>query len=673
VGILGCHDSPGSVAEEFGATQEFVIAGRRLPGARHELIPFGRLHVELFIGDVNNVPKSRTQTIDTSSAEVRTSRVFENAAESTRSMVLAHKNAFLIERRIANVSNEDIVVAVRHLYQFGARDEKRHEALRSSLACCGDLARFEWECGDLLGVVNLSCDNGSWEGDGDEVRTFAEGIVAPGDEMVVRIAITFSDRIEFCLPVDAKGWDADIQKHQRWWDGFWSVSEIETGDSEVDRFREIALYTIACQATPWSVPPTVSERYWGGGAFHDEWYPFIALLSGGWDEMAARIPYFRLATLDEAKRRANFRGALYPWSSTEDGKERDPHGHWYSERFHLGLIAGCASFLWIYQWDFETLRELYPILRECARYFELNMIERDERGAPRTIGCTDFDESTVEVAGGPFTMGAAYHALERASEAARRLDVDGEMRVGWDRLARQLRQQFAVDSASKRYVVPGGHPQHYSCVGFAVPFFADCESETIRNTVSFFGARLKTANGWAPGLAQSFEGTTWLWTAGHLAMCDLVLGNASDAWEKVRKGPDCASQFMSPNEHLDRDGQVRVPWFTTGCGAWVGALHWMFARADQTGDYVLMGIPEELKTVSFRGLRLSRGVTVSGRVVDGVLTNLSFNAPKATGFTFEIPSRFVEKVWTEESAKIYDLIGIWRIQVELSPGENQFV
>lgn len=673
LGRTGVHEATDRWEDDELATQEFVIAGRRLPGPHRELIPFGRLSVEVTLGADESAPVEERQLIDTTLGEVRTRRLFSRALESSRSLVLKHRNVFLVERRISNHSTADLVVTLRHLYEFGSRGGVHASGLQTRTTCCDGLATIDWETHDSLGLVSLIADAGAWTGDERELQSAVSETIAPGDELVFRLAITFSDRTEYSRPFDLSEWDAEVHRHAEGWRDFWSVSEVSTGDASVDQFREISLYTIACQATPWSIPPTVSQRYWGAGAFHDEWYPFMGLLSGGWIEMARCIAYSRLAALPKAVARSQMRGALYPWSSTEDGDERDPHGHWYSERFHIGVIAGLAWKLWLHERRVDSLEELYPVIRECARYFEKNMIERDERGEPITKACTDFDESIGEVRGGPFTMAAAAYALDRASEAARRLDRDRDRRLVWDRLSRQLRQNFPTDKQQKRYVVPGNKPQHSSCLGYAVPFYFDSVSHLIRNTAAFFLRALKSEHGWKPGLNPSYEGTSWLWTAGHLGMVHALFGDGESTWECVRDGVASCGQFMSPNEHLDRTGRVRVPWFTTGCGAWLGALHSMFARVDQNGDYILCAVPEEMRTFSVRGLRLSRGVSVSVRVVDGALVYLSLLAPAAMTFTFEIPSKYIEDAWPEGLGKVYDLIEVSRVQVELGLGENQLV
>ncbi|MEM4407762.1 MAG: hypothetical protein QXI19_03365 [Candidatus Caldarchaeum sp.] len=672
LGRSGYHDTWGSVSAG-SELQEFVMPGRRVGGANHPLIPFGRLERRLRLDGRAVEPQSWEQAIHTDVGEVRTRLLYEGVLESTRSLILGHKNVFVAETRIINHSGREVGVEWELVYRFGIREGRRVPGLSWKLARGGEQAWVDWVSNDEMGRVTLITEGKVWKVFGVSAFLMLNHILDPGDEVFLRTIITFSDRLRYCDPVMPWELEVEMSRHGAHWRQFWAQSEVVTGVEAVDMFRSSALYTLACQCTPWSVPPVVAESPWGAGAFHDEYYPFVALVSGGWVHLAKRVPYFRLATLPRAFRRTGGLGALYPWSSTEEGEERDPHGHWHSERFHLGQIVAVAWLWWLYERRSGDLEELYPVLREVARYYEHFMLEKDERGHLRTRACTDFDEGAGVVAGGPFTMAAVVFALDRASEAARRLLKDREARIVWDEHARQLRQNLPIDAQEKRYTVPGGKPLHSSILGFAVPFFCDGGSELAVNSLRWVYERLWTGKGWKAGAGDAYADTSWLWTAGHIGMCGAYLGIGDIAWDAVMKGVASASQFLSPNEHLRGEDGVRVPWFTTGAGAWLAGLHWLFARVDDFGDYLLWGVPEWLRDFHFRGLRLSRGVSVSARVREGRLQFLSLVSPQEMPFSFEIPTRFVEGVLPASIGRVTDLDGWWKVELELERGANRLI
>ncbi len=672
LGRSGYHE-PQLWPAAAAACQEFVLAGRRLPGPRHPLIPFGTLERSIWIAGEAPKAVEVAQAIHTDTAEVRTRILYGGLLESTRSLVFGKRNSFFVETRLSNHSAEDQEVLFSLRYCFGVRHGVRQEELKFRAEELLGAVQYEWETSETLGAVTIATEGMQWKVQSNESVLEVHKLLAPGDEIVVRTVITFSDRIHYCAPLSFTELNHEFNDHADKWRAFWEESEVSTGNQHVDLFRRMSLYTLACQTTHWSIPPTVSERHWGAGAFHDEYYPFLGLLSGGHESMASNVPYFRLATLPKAIERARGRGALYPWSSTEAGEERDPHGHWYTERFHMGLIAACAWSLWLYQRNIEVLEDLYPVLRECARYFECHMIERDERGNLRTKTCTDFDESVGDVASGPFTMAAAVFCLDRAAEAARRLGVDRERRANWDSLSKALRQNFVLDLNRRQYGIPTDKSLHTSVAGYVAPFFCDEGSEFARNTLAMLHSDARTEHGWKPGFHEVFDETGWMWTAGHLGMCHSVLSDGDSAWEAVQRGTLAAGQFMSPNEHVTRDGEPIVPWFTTGCGAWLAALHWMFARVDDYGDFLLPAVPETMRNFSFRGLRLSRAIAAAVRVQDGVLTHLSLQSERPIAYTFDLPARFARGSWPSGLGKIEDLEATWRIQVDLVPGANTLI
>ncbi len=668
LGECGFHEGGEVWARDFEEIQEFVMAGRRHPGPHHRLISFGNLKREIWIDGTEPRLLQQESAIVADVAEYRSKRQYQSVLETTKSLVLFHKNVFFAETRISNQSNEDVSVLWTVRLQFGDRAPKIN-----SVANGNGAISIEFETFDNLGQIHLCTAGAKWVTDSDHAVLALNRYLEPGEEAVVRLAISISDRIQFVSQMDMENWDEEINQHRENWNDFWQESEVSTGNSRIDSFREICLYAIRSQATPWSIPPSVSEKHWGAGAFHDEYYPFMALLTGGHRELAKRITNFRLLNLEKAKQKAIGNGALFPWSSTEFGDERDPHGHWYSERFHLGQIALCAWNLWLADRKLETLEWVYPIIRETASYFQFQMLERDERGNLFTKSCTDFDESVGEVKAGPMTMAAACFCLDRAHEAARRLGVDREIRQTWESLSQELRRNFFVDLEKKIYSVPAAKHFHISTLGYVVPFACDEGSEFAKNTAKIAHQKLQNENGFRPGFSPAFDGTSWLWTAGHLAMVHTALGDGSRAWEAIENGIQSSGQFLSPNEHLNHCEVPIVPWFTTGCGAWVAAYHQMFARFTDDGDYLLSAIPENLTTFSFRGLAFSRNVSVSAKVNEGELLFLSFLSEFAITFDFEIPTRFVERSWPNAVGKMTDLGTSWRIQLDLMPGENRLL
>jgi hypothetical protein len=661
----GYHET----GEEGSHLEEIVLAGRRGPGPSYPLLSLGRIARTLLVDAEESQPVEAEQTLDVHSANVLSRLTHQKALESTRTLVLRHRNTILWDTGVTNTAETEVGVVLHLRYRVEEQDGVQFTFGEPEEGS----ATVAYDHGSNSGRIYLLVTDAVIHPEGDGYSLTVSQNLRPGQTLRVRLALTFSDRFEYSEPFR---WDeraAEVDRHETEWQAFWDASELVTNDPSVDAMRLMSLYTIACQATPWSIPPVLCRQPWHGGAFHDELYPILALLGSGHHDIAERAPYFRLACLPRAQLRAAGRGALYPWNSTENGEERDPVGPWYTERHHLGAIAAVAWFYFVYQKDVEVLSDFYPMLKSLAEYVAKEVIARDERGRWITRAFTDFDESAPAVECGPFTLAASAFVLSRAAEAAARLHLDVDRAAQWEMLARELQSNFPVDVASRRYIMPGGVPDHVACLGYIAPFFVDDGSPYARNTSKVLYEKLRTELGFRPGESPVFDGSAWMWTAGHLAMCFATLGEGELAWDTLRHGTKSVAQFDAPCEHLRADGSVAVPWFTTGCGAWLAGLQWMFARTDDNGDHLLDAVPESLSDFWFRGLRLSRGVSASARVQAGKLTFLSLSSPVRQAFSFDIPIRFAEGTCLTHVGRIFDLDTHWRVQLDLLEGPNDLV
>lgn len=674
VGPTGFHRRPASgLTEPALATQRFAWAGRRLRGPRHVLVDFGSLERRMMVDGRPCDDDDWTQALDYEAGLVRSELRHGDIVERTVSCVALEDNAFVAHTRIENGGETPRALRWNLRYAFA----EPGAALTASLD--GGAVQIEYRVEDHLGFARLGCD--ALEGCGPALRTEERGATAeiecvlpPGGSVAFRSWLQLSDRTHYAFPFGPEDIPEVERRHAEGWERFWQRSEVVTGDPMVDAFRASSLYTLRCQATPWSVPPALAEQYWGAGAFHDEMYPFFGWLSANHAELARRMPYFRLTTLPRAVLRARSRGALYPWSSTEDGEERDPNGLWLTERFHLGQLAVCIWHLWLYERDREQLEDLYPVLREVARYYEWNMLERDRAGRLQTRACVDFDESVGAVTNGPFTVCAAIASLRFAARAAAELGVDAERAARWQSLAIELSGNLpgADSDPAEGYAIPEGKPLHYSVLGPVFPFSVDAGSHRARASAARIHAVCRSSMGWKPGLSETFEGHTWMWAAGHLGIVHAMLGDAARAWDAVRGGPMSAGPFLSPNEHRNAAGIVQVPWFTTGCGGWLYALHALFVQVDEEGSRLFPAAGTALASARFRGLRADRGVTVAARLADGRLAGLQAEAPCAMSWAYRIPAGVVGPRPLRGAVK-EDHDGWLRVAARLQAGTNDLL
>lgn len=650
----GYHTPPHLAEDVAHRTQRFVLAGRRRRGPQHPLIDFGSLWRTLHVD--GNAPETQSweQEILYESGAVHSRWVHTHLNEATRSFIALEDNLFLADTALVNTDTQPRSIAFALHYRFGEPDARLEATADGSLVSLS--YAIEDHLGDIQFGVHAVSDAGDCRIEIDhaalEVSALVMATLAPGQHLVITVWLHFSDRRKYEFPITYAEIESVCDRHERAWQEFWQRSEVVTGDPVVDDFRIASLYTVRCQMTPWSIAPTLSQPYWGGGAFHDEMYPFLGLLSGNYPELAKRIPYFRLTTLPRAQERTRMRGALYPWSSTEEGEERDPNGLWLTERFHLGQFAVCIHTLWLYEKNLIQLEDLYPVLREIARYFELNMLETNANGQIGTRPCVDFDESVGAVKNGPFTLSAAVFSLRAAADAADLLYRDASRAPRWRELADALSSSLVTTEEGAMFGIPDGKPLHYSILGPIFPFRLEIGTKRARRSAEHIHEVCRSTQGWKPGFSDAFFKSNWMWMAGHLGIVHALHGDAERAWDAVRHGPASAGPFLSPNEHRNSIGVPVVPWFTTGCGGWLYALHALFVQVDEQGAILLPAVPEQTPNAHFRDLRADWGALISGEFRDGRPTALTARLDEKTYpdpgtrilWSCRIPSRYLSGV-----------------------------
>ncbi len=641
VGPTGYHASPDRQCHEAHATQRFAWAGRREPGPRHRLTDFGSLSRTLFVNNGRMSDADWTQRLDCGQAIVETRLRHPNLAETTRSLAVLGANVFMAETELAATARctarFDVLYTTGDISRRLGPPEVQADAIAIPYSTRNDVGTVRISSAASDGTRPLTSVTAH------AVRFSYRLTLDPGCPVVIRTLIQFSDRLDYGFPVALKDWADLMETHLDAWRDFHATSALETGNDTIDRFRAVSLYTIRAQLSDWSIGPTLSERYWGGGAFHDEMYPFFGLVSSGHPDLALRLPRFRLLTLGEAVRRARGRGALYPWSSTETGAERDPEGLWLTERFHLAQFSAQIWAHWLYERNIEELDHLYPVLQQIARYMELNVIERSESGVTGTRACVDFDESVGAVKNGPFTVSGAAAALHWAAEAASALGRDTFAVSRWRALSAELRNAIVAahldaPDSGEVFGIPEGVPLHYSVLGHIFPFMTEPWSDRARRTARYIHRVCRSSHGWRPGAADAYTDSNWAWTAGHLAIVHAMQGDAERAWEAVSVGPEGSGPGPIPCEHLDRNGIARVPWFTTGVGAWLYGLHATIAWVSDAGTHLWSGIPSRCNEIAFRGLRGGHGVTISGESASNRCPTIMASAREALdGWRFTVP------------------------------------
>ena len=239
--------------------------------------------------------------------------------------------------------------------------------------------------------------------------------------------------------------DRLLERHYREWDELWKSDIRIEGDDKAQkdiRFALYHLYSFVREGTGYSLSPMgLSGLGYNGHVFWDTelWmYPPLLALK---PQIARSILDYRFNRLAAAKRNAfshGYKGAMFPWESSDTGDEDTPV--WALTGPFQHHITGCIGWaFWKYYQvtrDKEWLKEKgFPVLKEVADFWA----SRVERKGPgkyainNVIGANEWQENIDNNA---FTNGMAITVLRYATQAARALGVTPD--PDWEHVAANI-------------------------------------------------------------------------------------------------------------------------------------------------------------------------------------------------------------------------------------------
>ncbi|HUW10072.1 MAG TPA: hypothetical protein VM537_10105, partial [Anaerolineae bacterium] len=454
----------------------------------------------------------------------------------------------------------------------------------------------------------------------------------PGESEDLWFWVVLSDRMTYTHFPNFAEMRQQLEAHDHAWTAFWQVSSVQWGDPEMEDLYKSCLYTIRCNASPWYVAPGILSTHWEGRTFHDDFYPFLGLLSGNHRELAERMPNYRLHTLPVAIRRAAGQGAYYGWEVAEDGEECAPYGHWTDEQFRHGIFSEQIWRYYLHTRDRESLTRYYPVLRGCAEWLIHDVLERDDAGDLKTRLITDADETVFPVRNSIFVASATVRSLNNAARAAEILGLDATRRQTYRSLAQELRANLPLDDTGTSYAYADNArtPQGSHRLATVFPFSFDIHSQRARETATRIYEAFRTGE----------RRTTWIWGIGRLCAAFFYQGRGDEGYQILRHALAITSAFLAPSEHLREDKGPYLPWFATGAGAFVYAVHAMFLQVVDEGSAILLpALPSHVRDARFTGLLASHGVVFSGEVKNEALVSLVARSDRSMAYRFRIPQQ----------------------------------
>lgn len=223
------------------------------------------------------------------------------------------------------------------------------------------------------------------------------------------------ERLAFYMAVE--GPERLIAKHQSAWHKLWESDIVIEGDPQSQQDIHSMLfhaYGFLREGSGLSMSPMgLSGFGYNGHVFWDSetWvYPALLMLH---PELAEAMVDYRFQRLEAAKEIAythGYRGAKFPWESTDSGFEDIPPHNLYGN-FEDHITADIAIAAWQYYQvtqDLDWLKKKgFPIIKECAEFW-VSRVDEDGNGGYDLINVIGADEWNVNDRNGKNTNNNAY-------------------------------------------------------------------------------------------------------------------------------------------------------------------------------------------------------------------------------------------------------------------------
>lgn len=399
-----------------------------------------------------------------------------------------------------------------------------------------------------------------------------------------------------------QGRDELIKAHTAAWADLWK-SDIEI-EGDVQSQQDIHsmlyhLYSFARAGTAYSLSPMgLSGLGYNGHIFWDAdvWmFPSLLVLH---PEIAKSLLEYRYERLDAAKHNAfahGYKGAMFPWESSESGLEETPVGSLSGTSEHH--ITGCVALAaWNYycvtqdkQW---LLEKGWPILSATADFWA-SRVERNGPGQYDIKNVVAADEWAEGVDNNAFTNAVAKVNLQNATAVAKILGLKAD--PDWALVAQNIPIMKFPDGVTKEFATYHGQGIKQADVNLlAYPLKIITDPEQIKKDLYYYETRIP--NEGTPAMTQAI-----------FTLLYARLGNGDKAYHffKDAYGPNLDAPFRVIGETKGGDN----PYFATGAGGIIQSLLMGFGGLDITPAGIIQvksALPTNWKSLTITGAGLDK-------------------------------------------------------------------
>lgn len=394
-----------------------------------------------------------------------------------------------------------------------------------------------------------------------------------------------------------EGTERLLARHEAEWNKLWQSDIVIEGDERTQkdiRFALYHLYSFAREGTAYSLSPMgLSGLGYNGHVFWDTelWmYPPLLVMQ---PEIARSLLEYRYQRLAAAKQNAfthGYKGAMFPWESSDEGSEDTPV--WALTGPFQHHITGCVGWaFWKYYevtHDKTWLRERgYPVLKEVADFWA----SRVERKGPgkyeinNVIGANEWQENIDNNA---FTNGMAITVLRQATRAAQELGITPD--PDWNHVADNIPILKFPDGTTRENATYDGVDIKQADVNLlAYPLNLITDRAQIEKDLRYYEPRMSPEG---PAMGVSV-----------LATLHARLGNPDKAYELLQKS-------YKPNEVppfgvLAETAGGTNPYFATGAGGMLQSVLFGFGGINITEKGIVrqkVTLPSKWKSLKIQGI-----------------------------------------------------------------------
>ncbi|MES2310136.1 MAG: glycosyl hydrolase family 65 protein [Verrucomicrobiota bacterium] len=418
-------------------------------------------------------------------------------------------------------------------------------------------------------------------------------------------------------------------EHCNEWSSLWK-NHIEVPHPHLQCLINTSLYQLYSQLKKGgrsSLGPTgLSSKDWGGRVFWDSdlWmFPVMALLN---PELSKGFVDYRYDTLQGASRNARaegYKGAMYPWESSEFGDETIPELVYHHQHHVNSDIALSQWWYWKITSDESFYRnQAAPIIIESAHFWASRSFYNKEKDRYEIKAVCCADELAEIRDNNSYTNYSVVKNLELAIEACQKLNL--EIPPIWSDMISKMWIPF--DSDHQRYIEYEGYQgetiKQADTALLIYPYGLPMSDFIKTNTIDYYRAKYPPEK---IMMASAFDG-----------IVDCELGRSEHAWEALC---ELTPHFRFPYLLVSESPANEIISFATGLGGFLQLIVMGFAglRIGDKGLIVNPCLPPQIEQIKISGIHydgVSFDLTVKNEkvTIENPSDSISFSIKNREGF-----------------------------------------